>query len=260
LDSAGHSTRYGITLAGNLVVSSVQEYIAMPLYFNAQVLPEPTNEYVAWIDVMGIQSAMSRSLDITANFVFKLHVAALQAPHDQICLYPVMDGLYLASGNQQAIFDFLRSVFYNIADTFVHEAENLHRFVVRGALAFGPVIHGSAVPPSASNVFVTQAGGQYKNQILLGMPMVQSHLGEKNAPPFELFVHESARTFAPPAPTQPLHHVWWKWGNPETTPVWNALPEALDAYFKWCRDRASTVLYDRDRIQVHSELAQQYFR
>jgi hypothetical protein len=233
----------------------------MPLFFNAQVLPDPTNQYVAWIDVMGVQSAMSRSLDISANFVFKLHVAALQAPHAQVALYPVMDGLYVSSVNQQPMLEFLRSVFYNLAETFVHETENLHRFVIRGALAFGPVIHGTAVPAEASNVFASQGGGQYKNQILLGMPMVQSHLGEKNAPPFGVFVHDSARTFAPPPPTQPLHHVWWKWvNNPDTATVWNALPEALFAYFAWCRDRADGILYDRDRIKVHEDLTKQYFR
>jgi hypothetical protein len=69
----------------------------MPLFFNAQVLPNPANEYVAWIDVMGVQSAMSRSLNITANFIFKLHVAALQAPHAGLSLYPVEEESWRAS-------------------------------------------------------------------------------------------------------------------------------------------------------------------
>lgn len=231
----------------------------MPLFFTAQGLPQPANEYVAWIDVMGVQSAMSRSLAITANFVFKLHVAALQAPHEQMALYPVMDGLYVSSGNQQTMLGFLRSVFYDVAETFVHEAEPLHRFIIRGALAFGPVIHGAGVPAAASNAFGLEGGGQYKNQILLGLPMVQAHLSEKNAPPFGLFVHDSARTFAP-VQTQPLHHVWWKWVNDgQTAQVWAALPEALDAYLGWCRNRAEPILYDRERIQVHADLAKQYF-
>jgi hypothetical protein len=179
----------------------------MPLYFNAKALPAPTNEYVAWVDVMGVQSAMSRSLNITANFVFKLHTAALQAPNTAgLRLYPVMDGLYIASSNQAAILDFLRSVFSAIAETFINETENMHRFIVRGALAFGPVIHGANVKSSAAKVFGTPAGGNYKDAILLGMPMVQSHLAEKDAPPFGIFVHESARAFAP-AGAVPLHHV-----------------------------------------------------
>ena len=207
---------------------------------------------------MGVQSAMSRSLDITANFVFKLHVAALQAPNTGVSLYPVMDGLYIASSTQQAILDFLRSVFSDIAETFVNEKENLYRFIVRGALAFGPVIHGAAVPASASNVFGSAVGGHYKNAILLGIPMVQSHLAEKDAPPFGLFVHDSARTFAPPA-TAPLHHVWWRWVNAANSHVWNPLSGALTTYFGWCRERPNSILYDRERIDVHAGLARQYF-
>lgn len=230
----------------------------MPLIFNANVLPPPGNEYVAWIDVMGIQSAMSRSLDITANFVFKLHVAALQAPHNGVTLYPVMDGLYTSSPNQQTMFDFLRSLFSKAAESFIGQPETLFRFIVRGGLAFGPVIHGSAVPAQSSPEFGTPGGAQYKNLILLGMPMVQAHLSEKNAPPFGLFVHESARTFAPPL-AEPFHHVWWRWVNPANSDVWNNLPRTLANYFEWCRQRPNSLLYDLDRIRVHADLAQQYF-
>jgi hypothetical protein len=230
----------------------------MSLQFNAGVLPSAANEYVSWIDVMGVQSAMSRSLNITANFVFKLHVAALQAPNAGVSLYPVMDGLYVSSPAQQAILDFLRSVFTDTAETFVGEQENLHRFVVRGALAFGPVIHGAAVPSNVSNVFNSPVRNQYKNAILLGMPMVQSHLAEKDAPPFGLFVHETARTFAPTA-TAPLHHVWWHWRTGNNMQVWNELPAALTTYFEWCRKRPGSILYDKERIEVHADLARQYF-
>jgi hypothetical protein len=228
-------------------------------YFDASVLPNPTNEYVAWVDLMGVQSAMSRSLNIAANFVFKLHVAALQAPHPAgISLYPVMDGLYVASSNQLLMFEFLRSVFVDVAQSFVEAEQHWYRFVIRGALAFGPVVHGAAVPPAASHALKTAVGGPYKNAILLGMPMVQAHLFEKNAPPFGLFVHESARAFAPEGAT-PLHHVWWKWGNPTNEKTWKAVPSTLTAYFQWCCDNADFILYNRERIKVHDELARQYF-
>jgi len=51
----------------------------MPLGFNAGHLPEMASEYVAWVDVMGTQVSMSRSINATANFIFKLHIAALRA-------------------------------------------------------------------------------------------------------------------------------------------------------------------------------------
>jgi hypothetical protein len=46
----------------------------MVLLFNADHLPETASEYVAWVDVMGTQVSMSRSIKTTANFIFKLHI------------------------------------------------------------------------------------------------------------------------------------------------------------------------------------------
>jgi len=54
----------------------------MELYFNANKLLDPSNEYVCWIDVMGIKSSMERSIKISANFIYKLHIAAIEAPSD----------------------------------------------------------------------------------------------------------------------------------------------------------------------------------
>jgi hypothetical protein len=230
----------------------------MTTYFDAAKLPKPTNEYVAWIDVMGTQSVMSRSLPIAANFIFKLHAAALKAQTEHAHLYPVMDGFYVSSPDQKVILDFLRAVFSEVAETIVAEKSNWHRYIVRGALAFGPITHGSDVPKSASASFGTDLGVQYKRSLLLGMPVVQSYLGEKNAPPLGLFVHESARAFAPKG-AEPLHDVWWRWCNTNTQATWKKLPKALDDYFEWCRNHARSILYDINKIDAHAELVRQYF-
>ncbi|TAK41017.1 MAG: hypothetical protein EPO27_20065 [Betaproteobacteria bacterium] len=210
------------------------------------------------MDVMGIQSSMSRSLPITANFIFKLHASALLAPNAGVTLYPVMDGLYAATPNQATIFEFLRAVFVEVANEFNQAADPLHRFIIRAALAYGPVIHGTAVPANASNPFQSAAGTAYKNAILLGIPMVQAHQAERNAPPFGLFVHESARAFSPVG-TNPLHHVWWKWVNPNNAQIWNTLRGNLQTYYQWVKQRPNLLLYDADRIIVHEGLVEQYF-
>lgn len=115
----------------------------MPLTFHAGYLPQALPEYIAWVDVMGTQASMSRSLAISANFIFKLHTAALQAPNQNVTLYPVMDGFYASSSDKGEILDFLRSVFQEVAAEFNGEPVEHHRFIIKGALAFGPVIHGS---------------------------------------------------------------------------------------------------------------------
>ena len=231
----------------------------MPLWFNAAHLPEPSLEYVAWVDVMGTQISMSRSLAISANFIFKLYTAALQTPNQNITLYPIMDGFYASSSNKSDILRFLQSVFEQVAEEFNREEAQLHRFIVRGSLAFGSVIHGSNIPEPASNVMHDNV--PYRNSLLLGLPMVQAHTTEKLAPPFGIYVHESARNFAPHGDT-PLHFLWWKWanfGNPNSIQIWNTLRLSLEEYFTWCRERSGAIGYDSTRIEVHSTMANQYF-
>jgi hypothetical protein len=228
----------------------------MPLYFNADHLSAQINEYVAWVDVMGTQASMSRSLSATANFIFKLHAAALQAPHANMTLYPVMDGIYAAAASQADMVAFLRSVFQEVAHEFNDQPNNMYRFVARGALAFGPVVHGRDLPQAASNTLA--ANPAYRDQILLGIPMVQAHLSEASAPPFGVAVHESARAFAPTG-SQPLHAIWWKWATQANQAVWDALGGHLENYFQWYAARSAALGYPADRIKAHREMAQQYF-
>lgn len=232
----------------------------MPLDFKANHLPDAFSEYVAWVDVMGTQATMSRSLAISANFIFKLHTAALQAPNQNVTLYPIMDGFYASSPDKDDILDFLRSVFEQVAEEFNGEDHEPHRFIIKGALAYGPVIHGTKVPAKASPTI--NKSPRYRNSLLLGLPMVQANIGEKLAPPFGIFVHESARSFAPPDQT-PLHNVWWKWRKPsgrsKSRKIWSALSQSVETHFNWCAERAGDLEYAPDRIEAHKTMAQQYF-
>ncbi len=207
---------------------------------------------------MGIQASMSRSLKKSANFVFKLHTAALLSNGPNVTLYPVMDGIYVASSSQIEMLNFLRNLFRILALEFVNEQEMLHRFVVRGALAFGPVIHGSDVPEQASRKMEEHKG--YRDCLLLGLPMVQSNSSENSAPPFGIKVHESARAFAPSdQESEPLQYVWWKWwNNKSNSDIASKLDVELDRYFTWCSERAGQIEYDSSRIEVHRAMAKQY--
>ena len=230
----------------------------MTISFNANLLPQsPTPEYVAWVDVMGIQSSMSRSLNVSGNFIFKLHIAALQSTHTNVSLYPIMDVLYATSATQQDMLTFLRELFSSIADEFINATRPEFRFIIRGALAYGPVIHGNSVPANISFSQAFQDNQLYKDSILLGLPMIQANQSEKNAPPFGIFVHESARSFAPQN-QPPIHHVWWKWGTQQNQ-NWNGLKQTLSQHFTWCKQHSSEILYDPIRIAAHEEMSNQYF-
>lgn len=227
----------------------------MPLGFNADHLPPMASEYVAWVDVMGTQISMSRSISATANFIFKLHIAALRAQAG-MRIYPVMDGFYASTPSKNQMLAFLRSVFRSVAEEFNTTAEPQHRFLIRGGLAFGPVIHGHGVGQCAPEL---QNNVSYADSILLGMPMVQAHLSERDAPPFGVFVHESARVFAPGG-TDPLHWIWWKWKSDDQLATWNTLKDRLLAHLAWCNARAQAILYSEDRIEAHRKMVEQYFQ
>lgn len=228
----------------------------MTLYFNAASLPEARYEYVAWVDVMGIQESMSRSLNVSANFMCKLHIAVLQVPNlRSIKVYPVMDGFYATSETKQSIEQFLRSLFGSIAEEFTLETEQRHKFIVKGALAFGPVIHGANIPSETSREIATNS--QYARTLLLGMPMVQANGSEKFAPPFGIYVHESARSFSPSG-ERPFRTTWWTWEN-EEEPIWRNLRDALTDYYDWCAERAGAIGYDPERLCVHRRMMEHYF-
>lgn len=234
----------------------------MPIFFSSTQLPSANQEYVAWVDVMGIGPAMGRSVTGAANFIFKLHAVAAKNYIQGITIYPIMDGLYVATADQAAMLNFLKNIFIECAKEFNSIPANQphHRFIIRGALAYGPVVHGSSVP---DNVFTPNRGvnpfGQlpnYKNAIMLGMPMVQAHTSETNAPPFGLYIHESARTFAPPG-QEPIHHVWWKWAA-KSDPTWKALKTTIISHFKWCQKNSFALEYKPERITVHLQMSEQY--
>ena len=167
----------------------------------------PVLEYVAWIDIMGTASSLERSLEMTAGFVFRLHIASIRSAVSAVSVHPVMDGLYALSQSQQDMLRFLEGVFTCCAEDFIHTSEPEHRFVIRAALAYGPMMRGENLPAAASQPQGDApnplgASIAYREQILIGLPMVQAHSSEGKAPPFGVYVHESARSFSPPVPIQ----------------------------------------------------------
>ena len=135
-------------------------------YFDSSHLSDPSNSYVAWLDVMGTRAVMSRSLSMSATFICKLHVTAIEAAVGKnIRLYPVMDGLYVVANTRALISGFLETVFSRLADVFINESAQHHRFIVKAAIAYGPIIHGSDIGSNAS--WSLDEHAEYKRSILL---------------------------------------------------------------------------------------------
>ena len=178
-------------------------------YFDSSKMGKPSYEYVAWIDLMGTRETMQETIDKSANFIFKFHATALTClpSTTKIVLYPVMDGIYVTSTSKNPFIDYLCNIFFECSKDFC-TADVRFCYLIKGAIAFGPIYHGKNVPAEANYVFSKYEN--YKNSLLLGLPMIQAFLGEKSAPPFGLYIDESARSFAPSSQT-PLGNRWYRW-------------------------------------------------
>jgi Spy/CpxP family protein refolding chaperone len=227
-----------------------------PYYFGDDSGPQKFR-YVLWVDIMGSQGKMLRNVRTASIPLMKLHVAALKAKKKTIGgleLFPVIDGIYVVSEHLGSIVFFISDVFRSMAAEFL-VLKQWERSVIRGAIAFGPVILGEECKDGSQIL----KESNYANSILLGMPLVQAYAAEKDAPPFGVFVHESVRAFGQMG-KQPVTVPLWRWWSKseENMRVAAALLPSLQEYFAWCRKNPVASGYDPGRIDVHRVLAEEY--
>lgn len=212
---------------------------------------KPSNKYVCWIDTMGTQNIMSESLAKASNYILKLHSCLFQAASEleAIMIYPVMDGAYITCANKKVLTVVLKKAFSSLANIFLQEKDNGKRFVVRASLAFGDIIDGNMITEDVTEHIPTD----YKQNILLGMPIVQAYKSEKNAPPFGIFIHESARKFDDEHKIQGRTFKWWNQKYSQE------LCGAICEYFEWCRYNSLLLEMDEKKIDNYIKLAKSYF-
>jgi hypothetical protein len=226
-----------------------------PLFAHEKMLP-PINKYVCWIDVMGSQSVMLRSLNMSAHFLMKLHLASLHAHDSLIELFPVIDGIYACSSSQKVILNFINKVNAALAITFILEPTALHKFMIRSGLAYGPVITGKETLACANEL---RENSKHISQVFFGPPLTQAFQIEKKAAPFGVTLHESVRSFAPNKET-PMSGTYWKWWkHPQEDALALELFDSLKKYYRWCLEHTALLSYEKADIERHVELAKEYF-
>ena len=236
----------------------------MPFVFDSAI-PSAHNEYVCWLDIMGTKTKMENSVKTCSIFIFKLHTAVLEAIEKgcDIQTYPVMDGVYFTSKRKKDMEKALSYIFSTLGKLFIDEKEFEHQFLVKAAVAYGPIIHGSDIGNEINRQFANNE--IYKQSLLLGLPMIQAYSGESKAPPFGVFVHESARAFHSEDET-PFMFKWWKWfhvpnaGYAGWTKDQTAkLKEKIEKYFENCSSQSIFLDYPKERIDAHKKVAEEYF-
>lgn len=234
------------------------------LDFSAPPDSEMVTEYVGWIDVMGVASALRRSLPMATNFIMKLHVAALRANgiesvKQPVSLFPMIDGIYVTCPRQDRILRFMSRVFKDISKNFLETKEPLYKFMIRGTLAYGPIMKGITVTGGSK---LLEQNANYRSRVLLGSPVEQTHTLEAHAPPFGIALHDSVRTFAPKDSSVlgGLHWRWWTWDDygTNTDDIADPLLSAVKEHLDWCRSHSGSLMYQPERIKAHKELAIDY--
>lgn len=209
-------------------------------HFHDDHLGKPVNMYVAWIDIMGTKSRMSISSSQMANFSFKLFSIIQCLDTTKTRILPFMDGLYLLSEDKtefrKNLNGFFRKSFHML---FCRQEKNEHKCMIRACVAYGSLYQGDKVEEDYKE----------KDSIVIGLPIVQAFESEKFAPPFGIFVHESAISFGE------MPFVFHKWFTDYA--VAN-IKSKMDGYYKWAQDRASALLYDSSAIEKHKKLFDEY--
>ena len=224
-------------------------------YFDARLLPQPTSEYVCFLDIMGMQSKMQHSLSQASNFMFKLHATILEvlrkSGYESISVYPIMDGAYITSRNRADMLKLLTLVYRGLIHSLLGEGDFPHWFLVRCSVAYGEIIHGRNIPYDASYEFSTRVG--YKEQLLIGSPMIWACSTEKQAPPMGIYIHSSCASILPN----------WKWHlNSEIKVDEGELAtfkQRTVEYFTWLDTHSNEQEYPRGKREIHRASLMQYY-
>ncbi|MDA3906736.1 MAG: hypothetical protein PF484_11735 [Bacteroidales bacterium] len=220
---------------------------------------------MVWCDGMGTGQELSRNLSRSSVLVFKLHMAfaAAQDIVGSVNIYPVMDGMYITSPDRQTIENIIKEAFKLLANDFIQAGGTKNMFMVRGGIAYGPVIHGKDIDPKAFGDYKIETS--VKNAILLSPAMVPANKVESLAPPFGIYVDDSAKT-SPILVNESdfgfISNLYQWWGKKEDESLKllvSQLYHQIDFYLQKAKVHSVGMGFPLDRIETHLKLAYEYF-
>jgi hypothetical protein len=222
-----------------------------PEFFPDHIPPSrDSEEYVAWIDIMGIESVMAKYPKVAEVNVGKLHLAVAEyEEEDELTLYPMIDGIYAISDDEDRIFDFSEEIVGRFSQNLISRSGY---GLNQGELKFGPLLRcGIAKGDVHHWDDLTETGlSDHENRTALvtGNAVSHAHECETEAPPIGIRVHESASTSG-----NRINRQWW---DKEKRAVFTR--RALRKYWR-IFDDGCEIPYNEDAIAKHAEKADNYF-
>jgi hypothetical protein len=197
------------------------------------------------------------SLRRAARSVMRIHAAALltRQAHGDLDINPVMDGVYGFVKDRKVLETCLKEILTALAQVFIHERVASSRFMVRAGIAYGPIIPGHALAEGSS---ILRDNIDFLRGTAIGMAISQAYEAESFAPPFGVYIHESARAFAP-LDDEPFRVNLWRWWDKDDALTW-ALRRTLANHFVWLSRNPVSALYEAQAMLKHKALADEYFK
>ena len=244
------------------------------LNFNSEHLQNYAvpNAYVGWPDLMGAGHTMGTSVQKTANFLARLHIAVERARSEfdfNGRLLPINDGVFIVTTKKRDLMSLLGGAMILLSANFIAVPRPHDRFLMRGAIAYGPVYFGEMLNPGLQPAKFRESAS-FMNTLMFGPPLIQAYRAESSAPPYGIAIHESARAFHPPdeAPFRMTHWMWWAPNEPVDYPkkappltaLKDCLAKDLESHFRWLLDSLLYHGLDESKVGQWRINCQQYFR
>lgn len=156
--------------------------------------------YVAWVDVMGTGSAMRRSLEESSSAIGRFHAAIINAYHDivkksesvnEVIIHSLTDGAYIVTRSPQRMREVLSKMMLQLVRTFLSSSAK-NKFVVRAAVANGLVVSSATMKSRILTEKGQENDADLVRNVTLGSPFEKAYHAETLAPPFGVFVDQSA--------------------------------------------------------------------
>lgn len=156
--------------------------------------------YVAWVDIMGAGSAMRRSLQESSSAIGRFHTAIINAYHaivdeseanNEVNVHSLTDGAYIVTRSPQRMREVLSQMMLQLVRTFLSSSAK-NKFVVRSAVAHGNVVSSATMKRRILTGNGHGEDADLVRNVTLGSPFEKAYHGETMAPPFGVFVDQSA--------------------------------------------------------------------
>ncbi|MCC7291469.1 MAG: hypothetical protein IT449_05340 [Phycisphaerales bacterium] len=221
---------------------------------------EAVAEYVGWIDLMGAKGWMAGSIRHAAELVGLIHIAGKSAAKATTGAhaYPVIDGVYITSPDKAAFRKATHQTMRTLARTF-ESRKQIDRFLVRGGVAYGRVLHGEAIAALHGQL---RNDEEYARCLAIGASIRQAYLAEGSAPPFGFYVDMTARSVASnnDSPYISSFDRWWRLDEPGQKRIATRFGRLLDDHFVYLERKHRGIEYPLARLQEHRALGCEYFR